>query len=105
MTPAQQEAARRAEVMLAFSRGEAIESSRYNDGGYGPWLTADGDISWNWDDYMYRVKRTPIEVKLRFAYNDGVLLTHCVGFVNSDEVHRRLQAEDRDLILTFREAL
>lgn len=102
MTPAQQEAARHAEVMLAFSRGENIEYVSLGSGL--PWEPID-EPTWSWARFDYRVKRTLIEVKLRFAYDDGVLLTHCVGFVNSDEVHRRLQAEDRALIFTFREVL
>lgn len=102
MTPAQQEAARRAEVMLAFSRGETIE--RRDFGSNDCWLLC-GEPCWEWASSDYRVKCTPIEVKLRFAYVAGILTTDCVGFINSDEVYRRLSAADRDLILTFREVI
>lgn len=57
MTPEQQEAKRRAEVMLAFADGASIE-----------WRIADGGVvwgeddspSWEWKTFDYRVNHNPV---------------------------------------------
>lgn len=100
MTPAQQEAARRAEVMLAFSRGEVIE---VRDGDV--WLECSSPTWTRSADY--RIKRTPIEIRVAFWLdNTGALVNaRAVGFLTPEEIHRRLNERDREMVLTFREVL
>lgn len=57
MTPEQQEAKRRAEVMLAFADGAPIEW-RIADGGF-EWHE-DESPHWNWSEIDYRVKPNPV---------------------------------------------
>lgn len=57
MTPEQQEAKRRAEVMLAFANGAPIEW-RIADGGFG-WYE-DESPHWNWGEIDYRVSANPV---------------------------------------------
>ena len=55
MTPAQQEAKRRAEVMLAFAEGKEIECDRGGAERYMP----NERPTWDWSCNDYRVKPTP----------------------------------------------
>jgi len=57
MTTEQQEAKRRAEVMLAFADGSPIEW-RIADGGF-EWHEGDTPI-WNWSEFDYRVNPNPV---------------------------------------------
>ena len=58
MTPEQQEAKRRAEVMLAFADGAPIEWTPQDRPDYG-W-EIDDEPSWNWIDVDYRVSPNPV---------------------------------------------
>ena len=58
MTPEQQEAKRRAEVMLAFADGAPIEWTPQDRPDYG-W-EIDDEPSWNWIDVDYRVNPNPV---------------------------------------------
>jgi hypothetical protein len=59
MTLEQQEAKRRAEVMLAFADGAPIEW-RVKDGGI-EWHIDWGDVPrWNWPEFDYRVSPNPV---------------------------------------------
>ena len=83
MTPEQKEAARRAEIMLAFSRGEAIERCISKDGDWERTIIP----NWNWVDFDYRVARVPIELRVALAYDPtgGLINSRVVGFLNADE--------------------
>lgn len=103
MTPEQKEAARRAEIMLAFSRGEAIEiCSRLG----GNWIF-DASPAWNWVIMNYRVAPVPIELRVALAYDltGGIINSRVVGFLNADEVHRRLVPGGPELVLIVREVI
>ena len=56
MTPEQQEAKRRAEVMLAFADGAPIEFRQHE---VDRWAGCDNPL-WNWIQTDYRVSETPI---------------------------------------------
>ena len=58
MTTEQQEAKRRAEVMLAFADGAPIEWTPQDRPDYG-W-EIDDEPSWNWIDVDYRVSPNPV---------------------------------------------
>ena len=103
MTPEQKEAARRAEIMLAFSRGEAIERCISKVGDWERTIIP----NWNWVDFDYRVARVPIELRVALAYDPtgGLINSRVVGFLNADEVHRRLVPGGPELVLTVREVI
>ena len=103
MTPEQKEAARRAEIMLAFSRGEAIERCISKVGDWERTIIP----NWNWVDFDYRVARVPIELRVALAYDltGGIINSRVVGFLNADEVHRRLVPGGPELVLTVREVI
>ena len=103
MTPEQKEAARRAEIMLAFSRGEAIERCISKVGDWERTIIP----NWNWVDFDYRVARVPIELRVALAYDPtgGLINSRVVGFLNADEVHRRLVPGGPELVLIVREVI
>jgi hypothetical protein len=106
VTPAQEEAARRAEVMLAFSRGEALEVCALNTvvGNTQRW-EVHTNPGWDWARWNYRVKSCPVELRVRLALDStGTLITsHVLGFITPEEVHRRINAGVSELVFTVRE--
>ena len=77
MTPAQQEACRQAEVMIAFSEGKEIEIANVGSSNWKPIETP----MWAWNSNDYRIA-APKPKKVKFlCWYDGDRLLHLAEHV------------------------